>query len=76
MRAKPQWSSKVIINCDKHADREIMHEDAADGIEEKLTTKSPETGSSLTNYLQNSFLKRSKSELTPDREKVEVGSNV
>ena len=73
MRAKPQWSSKVIINCETHADREIMPED---GIEEKFATKSPEAGPSLTNYLSNSFLKRSKSELTPDREKVEVGSSV
>jgi len=93
--AKPQWCSKVLINCEKPSNQanESTKQGAVKGINKVYIgdcgetssageSNSEETVASKVNSfssenipskpLQGAFVKRSKSELTPDREKVEV----
>jgi hypothetical protein len=81
-RTKPQWSSKVIINCEKQLAKEIEFEQ--DGQVQEILEESesrnigddqeiPESMISQEQSLQNSFLKRIQSVFTSDKGKVEVG---
>jgi len=89
--AKPQWCSKVLINCEKPSNQanESTKQGAVKGINKvyigdcgKTSNAEEETVAFKDNSfssenitakpLQGAFVKRSKSELTPDREKVEV----
>ena len=74
-RTKPQWSSKVIINCEKKLAKDIVYEHSGD-MEKKTNEKIPETMISQEQCLQNSFLKRSQSVFTTDKGKVEVGLGI
>ena len=90
---KPQWSSKVLINCDKQEERATKYarEEHEKGINtvyirddeeascaqgkgciglENREFRLPER--SGVKHIHSIFVKRSKSEVTPDREKVEV----
>ena len=71
-RTKPQWSSKVKINCEKKLAKDIEYEHSG-GMEKKTYKKIPETVISQEQCLQNSFLKRSQSVFTTAKGKVEVG---
>merc|ERR1711874_892001 len=72
----PQWSSKVLINCEKQEERATKYarEEYEQGkgcisLENKDLRLPERSG---VKHIHSIFVKRSKSEITPDREKVEV----